>query len=70
MLCHPYLSLPFLDILSDINLRGFLIGATNILFKQKKMLFDVIVEVSSDVKIFSFFNNLHNILCVRLPFRC
>lgn len=45
MLCHPYLSLPFLDILSDINVRGFLIGATNILFKQKKLLFDVIVEV-------------------------
>ncbi|KFM58158.1 Late secretory pathway protein AVL9-like protein, partial [Stegodyphus mimosarum] len=45
MLCHPYLSLPFLDILSDLCVRGFLVGATNILFKQKKQLFDVIVEV-------------------------
>ncbi|GIY91949.1 hypothetical protein CEXT_238512 [Caerostris extrusa] len=45
MLCHPYLSLPFLDVLSDLSVRGFLVGATNILFKQKKQLFDVIIEV-------------------------
>ncbi|GBM20411.1 Late secretory pathway protein AVL9 [Araneus ventricosus] len=46
MLCHPYLSLPFLDVLNDLSVRGFLVGATNILFKQKKQLFDVIIEVS------------------------
>ncbi|XP_015915620.1 late secretory pathway protein AVL9 homolog isoform X2 [Parasteatoda tepidariorum] len=45
MLCHPYLSLPFLDLLNDLSVRGCLVGATNILFKQKKHLFDVIVEV-------------------------
>ncbi|GFQ99018.1 late secretory pathway protein AVL9 homolog [Trichonephila clavata] len=45
MLCHPYLSLPFLDVLNDLSVRGFLVGATNILFKQKKQLFDVIIEV-------------------------
>lgn len=50
MLCHPYLSLPFLDVLSDVNVRGFLVGATNILFKQKKQLFDVVVEVE-DAKV-------------------
>ncbi|XP_054707276.1 LOW QUALITY PROTEIN: late secretory pathway protein AVL9 homolog [Uloborus diversus] len=45
MLCHPYLSLPFLDILSDLSIRGYIVGATNILFRQKKHLFDVIIEV-------------------------
>jgi hypothetical protein len=44
-LCHPYLSLPYLDLLSDINVRGYLVGATNVLFKQKKQLADVLVEV-------------------------
>lgn len=44
-LCHPYLSLPYLDLLSDINVRGYLVGATNILFKQKQQLADVLVEV-------------------------
>lgn len=42
--CHPYLSLTYLDILSDVRVRGFVIGATNYLFKQKRNLFDVIVE--------------------------
>ncbi|KAG8192358.1 hypothetical protein JTE90_029092 [Oedothorax gibbosus] len=45
MLCHPYLSLPYLDVLNDLSVRGFIVGATNILFKQKKQLFDVVVEV-------------------------
>lgn len=49
-LCHPYLSLPFLDLLSDVNTRSFVVGATNVLFKQKKYLFDVIVEID-EVKI-------------------
>ncbi|XP_063233303.1 late secretory pathway protein AVL9 homolog [Bacillus rossius redtenbacheri] len=44
-LCHPYLSLPYLDLLSDVNVRGYVVGATNILFKQKKQLADVLVEV-------------------------
>jgi hypothetical protein len=44
-LCHPYLSLPYLDLLSDVNVRGYLVGATNILFKQKHQLADVLVEV-------------------------
>ncbi|KAJ9588725.1 hypothetical protein L9F63_017983, partial [Diploptera punctata] len=46
-LCHPYLSLPFLDLLSDVNVRGYLVGATNVLFKQKKQLVDVLVELNS-----------------------
>ncbi|XP_053987688.1 late secretory pathway protein AVL9 homolog [Hylaeus volcanicus] len=44
-LCLPYLSLPYLDLLADINVRGYIVGVTNILFKQKKQLMDVLVEV-------------------------
>jgi len=44
-LCHPYLSLHYLDLLADSRVKGFLIGTTNILFKQKKDLVDVIVEM-------------------------
>ncbi|GAB6030543.1 hypothetical protein CHUAL_007408 [Chamberlinius hualienensis] len=45
MLCHPYLSLPFLDFLREDGVRGFVAGATNVLFKQKKNLVDVIVDI-------------------------
>jgi hypothetical protein len=44
--CHPYLSLSYLDLLSEPNIRGYIVGATNVLFKQKKTLFDAIIEVS------------------------
>ncbi|CAB3372827.1 Hypothetical predicted protein [Cloeon dipterum] len=44
-LCHPYLSLPYMDMLTDVNVRGYIIGATNVLFKQKNQLADVLVEV-------------------------
>ncbi|GFO48412.1 late secretory pathway protein avl9 homolog [Plakobranchus ocellatus] len=43
--CHPYLSLQYHDILTDVNVRSFLVGATNILFKQRRQLIDVVVEV-------------------------
>lgn len=43
--CHPYLSLAYLDILSDPRVKSIVIGATNYLFKQKRSLFDVIVEL-------------------------
>ncbi|OXU20890.1 hypothetical protein TSAR_010151, partial [Trichomalopsis sarcophagae] len=46
-LCLPYLSLPYLDLLGDVNVRGYVVGATNVLFKQKKQLIDVLVEVES-----------------------
>lgn len=48
-LCLPYLSLPYLDLLGDVNVRGYIVGATNVLFKQKKQLIDVLVEVSSSL---------------------
>ncbi|XP_041367751.1 late secretory pathway protein AVL9 homolog [Gigantopelta aegis] len=44
--CYPYLSLQYHDILHNVNLRGFVIGATNILFKQKRNVVDAIIEVS------------------------
>lgn len=43
--CHPYLSLQFHSILNDVNVRSFVLGATNILFRQQKQATDVIVEV-------------------------
>ena len=42
---HPYLSLHLFDLLSDVSVRGFVIGATNALFRQKTHLVDVVVEV-------------------------
>lgn len=44
-LCLPYLSLPYMDLLTDDNVRGYVVGATNILFKQKKRIAEVLVEV-------------------------
>lgn len=44
-LCHPYMALQQHDLLQDVNVRSFLIGATNALFKHHKHLMDVIVEV-------------------------
>lgn len=45
-ICHPYLSLQYYDLLNDVNVRGFVIGATNFLFRQKRHLTDVVIEVS------------------------
>ncbi|XP_071156881.1 late secretory pathway protein AVL9 homolog isoform X3 [Mytilus edulis] len=47
-ICHPYLSLQYYDLLNDVNIRGFVIGATNILFRQKRHLTDAVVEVSEE----------------------
>ncbi|XP_046677809.1 late secretory pathway protein AVL9 homolog [Homalodisca vitripennis] len=46
-LCLPYLSLPYMDVLSDPNVRGYFVGATNVLFKQKKRIAEVLVEVET-----------------------
>ncbi|KAG4068657.1 hypothetical protein HA402_002348 [Bradysia odoriphaga] len=42
-LCLPYLSLPYMDLLSDPSINSFLIGTSNILFKQKRQLSDVVL---------------------------
>ena len=47
-LCHPYLSLSFIDTLSQACVRGYLIGATNALFKQKAGVAEVIIDIEKD----------------------
>jgi len=47
-LCHPYLSLPYLDILTQPSIHGYVIGATNALFKAKRGLNDVIIDIDED----------------------
>nr|XP_058152781.1 late secretory pathway protein AVL9 homolog isoform X2 [Dasypus novemcinctus] len=44
-LCLPYMALQQHHLLSDVTIRGFVAGATNILFRQQKHLSDAIVEV-------------------------
>ncbi|CAI9160403.1 unnamed protein product [Rangifer tarandus platyrhynchus] len=44
-LCLPYMALQQHHLLSDVAIRGFVAGATNILFRQQKHLSDAIVEV-------------------------
>ena len=46
-LCLPYASLQHLDVLQHRNVRGFVVGATNILFKQKSKLSDVVITVEN-----------------------
>ncbi|KAJ8948162.1 hypothetical protein NQ318_009254 [Aromia moschata] len=47
-LCLPYLSLPYLDLLTDVNVRSYVVGATNILFKQKRQLYDILVDIDAN----------------------
>ena len=47
-LCHPYVSLSYLDNLTQPSVHGYMIGATNDLFIQKKGLADVIIEIEKD----------------------
>uniref|UniRef100_A0AAQ6AI02 UDENN domain-containing protein n=1 Tax=Amphiprion ocellaris TaxID=80972 RepID=A0AAQ6AI02_AMPOC len=44
-LCLPYMALQQHHLLSDVTVRGFIAGATNILFHQQRHLSDAIVEV-------------------------
>ncbi|NXY13951.1 AVL9 protein, partial [Atrichornis clamosus] len=44
-LCLPYMALQQHHLLLDVTVRGFVAGATNILFRQQKHLSDAIVEV-------------------------
>uniref|UniRef100_A0A4W4FRH9 UDENN domain-containing protein n=1 Tax=Electrophorus electricus TaxID=8005 RepID=A0A4W4FRH9_ELEEL len=44
-LCLPYMALQQHHLLSDVRVRGFVAGATNILFRQQRHLSDAIVEV-------------------------
>lgn len=44
-LCLPYISLHYMDIISDKSNNGFIVGASNVLFQQKKHLVDVLIDV-------------------------
>ncbi len=46
-MCQPYMSLQYVDLLSNANVRGFVVGVTNSLFLSRKNLVDVVVEVNS-----------------------
>ncbi|XP_069777179.1 late secretory pathway protein AVL9 homolog isoform X2 [Narcine bancroftii] len=44
-LCLPYMALQQHHLLSDVSVRGFVAGATNILFRQQKHLSDAVVDI-------------------------
>ncbi|KAI5744384.1 hypothetical protein M8J76_001845 [Diaphorina citri] len=46
-LCLPYVSLLYMELLTDPSVRGYVVGATNVLFKQKKNIAEVLVEVDT-----------------------
>lgn len=46
--CLPYLSISYLDLLSDVRVRSFVIGATNFLFKQRKEMYDIVVDMEEN----------------------
>ncbi|XP_058818712.1 late secretory pathway protein AVL9 homolog [Topomyia yanbarensis] len=48
-LCLPYISLPYMDLLTDPSVKGYIIGASNVLFQQKRHLADVMVDVEGTV---------------------
>lgn len=47
-LCLPYLSLSYLDLLSDPSVNGFVIGTSNILFRQKRQLMDIFIDIEQN----------------------
>lgn len=46
-LCLPYLSLPYMDLLTDPSVLSYVIGTSNVLFQQKRHLSDVLVDVEN-----------------------
>ncbi|XP_065804758.1 late secretory pathway protein AVL9 homolog [Labrus bergylta] len=44
-LCLPYMALQQHHLLSDVTVRGFVAGATNILFRQQRHLSDAVIDV-------------------------
>nr|XP_039262369.1 late secretory pathway protein AVL9 homolog [Styela clava] len=51
-LCLPYISLQHHDLLNQGSRKGFVVGATNILFKTRKELSDVVIDVENSEIIF------------------
>ncbi|XP_043544744.1 late secretory pathway protein AVL9 homolog [Chiloscyllium plagiosum] len=48
-LCLPYMALQQHHLLSDVTVRGFVAGATNILFRQQKHLSDAVIDIEEAV---------------------
>ncbi|XP_035900998.1 late secretory pathway protein AVL9 homolog [Anopheles stephensi] len=48
-LCLPYISLPYMDLLTDPSVKGYIIGASNVLFQHKRQLADVIIDVETAI---------------------
>lgn len=46
-LCLPYLSLPYMDLLTDPSVNGYIIGTSNILFRQKRQIMDVLIDIEN-----------------------
>jgi hypothetical protein len=44
-LCLPFISLHYIDVITDKSHNGFVVGASNVLFQQKKHLVDVLIDV-------------------------
>jgi Transport protein Avl9 len=44
-MCLPFISLPYIDVITDKLHNGFVVGASNVLFMQKKNLVDVLIDV-------------------------
>lgn len=42
----PFISLPYIDVITDKLHNGFVVGASNVLFQQKKNLVDVLIDVT------------------------
>uniref|UniRef100_A0A1A7WW77 AVL9 homolog (S. cerevisiase) n=1 Tax=Iconisemion striatum TaxID=60296 RepID=A0A1A7WW77_9TELE len=62
-LCLPYMALQQHHLLSDVTVRGFVAGATNILFRQQRHLSDAVVEVE-EARIHIQDPELRKILCL------
>uniref|UniRef100_A0A182R271 UDENN domain-containing protein n=1 Tax=Anopheles funestus TaxID=62324 RepID=A0A182R271_ANOFN len=48
-LCLPYISLPYMDLLTDPSVKGYIIGASNVLFQHKRQLADVMIDVEAAI---------------------
>uniref|UniRef100_A0A1B0G5M5 UDENN domain-containing protein n=1 Tax=Glossina morsitans morsitans TaxID=37546 RepID=A0A1B0G5M5_GLOMM len=46
-LCLPYLSLPYMDLLTDRSVLSYVVGTSNVLFQQKRHLSDVLVDIEN-----------------------
>ena len=46
-LCLPYLSLPYMDLLTDPSVLSYVIGTSNVLFQQKQHLADILVDIEN-----------------------